>query len=134
MNIKIMTISSSYEKFYKDAIAEYTKRLSRYCKLSLLEFKTKDQLLQKVSINDYKIQVFSDGINISSEDLSEKIKLLGLTGNSSVTMIIGIDDSLDVDESLSLSQMKMSIPLEVTVLLEQIYRAYRILNNQAYHK
>lgn len=134
MNIKIMTISSSYEKFYKDAIAEYTKRLSRYCKLSLLEFKTKDQLLQKISINDYKIQVFSDGINISSEDLSEKIKSLGLTGNSSLTMIIGIDDSLDVDETLSLSQMKMSIPLEVTVLLEQIYRAYRILNNQAYHK
>ena len=133
MNIKIYVLSEKFEKFYLEGIKEYDKRLSRYCKLTLQLFKNEDALLKKITDRTYKILLSTDGLLISSEDLASKIDTLGISGSSDVTFIIGCKNVL-IEENLAISKMEMDLGLNTTILLEQIYRAYRILNNQPYHK
>lgn len=83
------------------------------------------------------ILISTEGANVSSEELAEKINSYGVTGISNITIILG--DSLEMfkdnfDESIMISTMDMEIGLQATILFEQIYRAYRIINNQPYHK
>ena len=138
MNYKIYTIAENkIDKFYIEAIKEYEKRLSKYCKIKLHHIKNREQLLSKLSKNSHVILISTEGANISSEELAEKINSYGVTGISNITIILG--DSLEMfkdnfDESIMISTMDMEIGLQATILFEQIYRAYRIINNQPYHK
>ena len=99
--------------------------------------KNREQLLSKLSKNSHVILISTEGANVSSEELAEKINSYGVTGISNITIILG--GSLEMfkdtfDESIMISTMDMDIGLQATILFEQIYRAYRIINNQPYHK
>ena len=158
-NIKILCVGKIKEKFYRDAIAEYEKRLSRYCKLSVIEVadeKTPDKsseaeeqqikekeatrLMAHIRDNDYVIALAIDGKNLSSEELAETINKLGVRGVSNITFVIGgslglSDEVLSrADYKLSFSKMTFPHQLMRLILLEQVYRAYRINNGEPYHK
>ena len=147
------------ENFYRDAIAEYSKRLSRYCKLNIVEVadektienssdteinlikeKEAERILKHVPDNAYVITLEILGKQLDSVELSKKINSLGITGESHIIFIIG--GSLGLHESVSkrsdfkLSFSKMTFPHQLmrVILLEQIYRSYRIINNEPYHK
>lgn len=159
MKITLITVGKIKEKFYRDAISEYTKRLAKYCKLEIIEVadeKTKEDATEKeidivkqkeaerifkhIKEGSYVITLEILGKNLSSEDFAHKINSLGISGCGSITMIIG--GSLGLHKSVSdvsdfkLSFSKMTFPHQLmrVILLEQVYRAYRIINNQPYHK
>ena len=159
MKITIVTVRKIKEKYLKDAIAEYGKRLSRYCKLQIVETadeKTPDgaselmeqqirrkegERIEKYLREDaYVIALAIDGKMLSSEEFSEKIGSLGVSGVSHIIFIIGGSIGLDeqilrrADYRLSFSKMTFPHQLMRVILLEQIYRAYRILNHEPYHK
>ena len=159
MKITIVTVGKIKEKYLKDAIAEYGKRLSRYCKLEIVETadeKTPDgaselmeqqirrkegERIEKYLREDaYGIALAIDGKMLSSEEFSEKIGSLGVSGVSHIIFIIGGSIGLDeqilrrADYRLSFSKMTFPHQLMRVILLEQIYRAYRILNHEPYHK
>ena len=163
MRISIVCVGKIKEKFYREAIAEYEKRLSRYCKLEIIEVadeKTPDHASEVVEtqIKDKEAErilsriekyvkegaflcaLAIDGKQLDSVELSEKIERLGILGKSHIVFLIG--GSLGMaDELLSLADMKLSFSrmtfphqLMRVILLEQIYRAYRIMNHEPYHK
>ncbi len=133
MNFKIYIIGDKIDKFYSEAIKEYDKRLSRYCKAQLLHVKNEEQLLKKLSDKSYKIAILTTGEQVSSEELASKINDFGISGNSYISIIIGAEN-VAYDETLAISPMEMDLGLTATIIFEQLYRAYRILNNQPYHK
>lgn len=133
MNFKIYIVGEKLQNFYTDAIKEYNKRLSRYCKCNLIIVKNEDALLKKVSPKSYKIIMSSEGTQVSSEELANKINTLGVSGKSNISIIIGAN-TFPYNEYLSISSMEMDLGLTATIIFEQIYRSYRILNNQPYHK
>lgn len=159
MKITIVCVGKIKEKFYRDALAEYTKRLSRYCNLSITEVadeKTKEQatdaecaivkdregerILKSIREDGYVIALAIDGRNLDSVELSEKIENLGLSGKSNVYFVIGgslgLSDAVlkRADYKLSFSKMTFPHQLMRVILLEQIYRSYRIINHEPYHK
>lgn len=134
MNFKIYIVGDKIEKFYQEGIKEYEKRLSRYCKIKLQKFKNEESLLKKITEKQYTILVCSGKDKmISSEGLSKKIDSLGISGKSDVVMIMGTE-KITTDEILNISPMQIDIGLKTMIIFEQIYRAYRILHNQPYHK
>lgn len=147
------------EKYLKDAITEYSKRLSRYCKLEIIEVadeKTPDQaseavedairakegerLLKHIRDDMYVITLEIGGKMLTSEEFAEKIETLGVQGRSSIAFVIGGSIGLGKevlklsDFALSFSKMTFPHQLMRVVLLEQVYRGYRIVNGQPYHK
>ncbi len=159
MKITILTVGKIKEKYFTAAIAEYTKRLSRYCKLEVIEVadektpdnaseheenliraKEGDRLKKYIKIGAYIISLAIQGKQTTSEGIAEKIHNLGLKGESHIIFIIGgsigIDQNIlnNSDELLSFSKMTFPHQLMRVVLLEQIYRAYRIINGEPYHK
>lgn len=159
MNITILCVGQIKEKYFRDAIAEYQKRLSRYCKLQMIEVadeKTKEnaseaendlirkkegeRLLKHIKDSDYCITLEIDGRMLTSEGLSKEIDRLGLAGKSSLVFVIGGSIGLDTavlkrsDYALSFSKMTFPHQLMRVILLEQIYRSYRIINGEPYHK
>lgn len=159
MKITIVCVGKIKEKFYGDALAEYTKRLSRYCSLTITEVadeKTKEQasetecaiikdregerILKSIRDDGYVIALAIDGKNLDSVELSEKIDKLGLSGKSNVYFVIGgslgLSDAVmkRADYKLSFSRMTFPHQLMRVILLEQIYRSYRIINHEPYHK
>lgn len=159
MKITILCVGKVKEKFYREGIAEFTKRLSRYCKLEIIEVadektnedaseteiriikeKEGERILKNIRDDAYVICLCIDGKQLSSEDLSEKIEKLGIQGNSHICFIIGgslglADEVVKrADFKLSFSQMTFPHQLMRVILLEQIYRAYRIINHEPYHK
>ena len=159
MNITILCVGKIKEKFYRDAISEYEKRLSRYCKLDIVEVadeKTPDNASEVVEkqIKDkeaermekyikegaYVIALAIEGKQLDSVELSEKIGQLGLTGTSHIIFVIGGSLGLSerilkrADYKLSFSKMTFPHQLMRVVLLEQVYRSYRIMNHEPYHK
>lgn len=159
MKITIVCVGKIKEKFYRDALAEYTKRLSRYCSLSITEVadeKTKEQasdvecaiikdregerILKSIREDGYVIALAIDGKNLDSVDLSKKIENLALTGKSNLYFVIGGSLGLSdevmkrADYKLSFSRMTFPHQLMRVILLEQIYRSYRIINHEPYHK
>lgn len=133
MNIKIYTVGKIQSKFHKEAIQEYAKRLTRYCKIKLIQMKDLESVQKKLTDKTYVIQVSTKGENPSSEELADKIEKLGVTGKSDVSFIL-CSEEMENDEHLSISLMDMELGLLTSVLYEQIYRSYRIINNQSYHK
>lgn len=159
MKITLLTVGKIKEKFYQDAISEYSKRLSRYCKLNIIEVpdeKTPDKasetvedqikekeaqrILAKLSEDAYTIVLAIDGKNPDSVQLAEKIQSLGVNGVSHIQFIIGgslgLHDSVmkRADFKLSFSRMTFPHQLMRVILLEQIYRSYRIICGEPYHK
>lgn len=159
MKISILCVGKIKEKFYVDAIKEYQKRLSRYCKLEIIEVadektpavlsdlmlkQIKDKEGERLSkyINDdaYVIALAIDGKNPDSEGLATYINNLGINGTSHIQFIIGgslgLSDNIlkRADYKLSFSKMTFPHQLMRVILLEQVYRSYRIINNEPYHK
>ena len=159
MNIKILCVGKIKEKFFRDAIAEYEKRLSRYCKLSIIEVadeKTPDKsseteelqikekeaarLLDHIRDNDYVIALAIDGRTFDSVSFAEHMGRLAVNGKSNLIFVIGGSLGLhpsvlcQCDEMLSFSAMTFPHQLMRVILLEQLYRSYRIQNHEPYHK
>ena len=159
MNITILCVGKIKEKFYQQAIQEYAKRLSRYCKLQIVEVadeKTPDKasekeelqikrvegerILKHISEQAYVIGLAIEGKQFDSVKFSEKISNLGLTGKSQITFVIGGSLGLDeavlrrCNEKISFSLMTFPHQLMRVILLEQIYRGFRIMNHEPYHK
>lgn len=150
--IKVICVGKIKEKFYRDAIEEYQKRLSKYTKLEIIELqditnnnidiileKEKDLIMNKINDKDYVITLEIEGKELSSLELSEKINNTFMT-NSNIIFIIGGSYGLHNDvknrSNFKLSFSKMTFPHQLfrVVLLEQIYRSFKIINNESYHK
>lgn len=159
MKISILCVGKVKEKFYRDAIEEFCKRLSRYCKLDIIEvsdektdetaseneirlvkFKEGERILKNIKDDSYVIALCIDGKQLDSEELSSKMENLGISGTSHICFVIGgslglADEVIRrADYKLSFSKMTFPHQLMRVILLEQIYRAYRIMNNEPYHK
>ena len=159
MKITIITVGKLKEKYLKDAIAEYIKRLSKYCKLEIVEVadeKTPDnacvvvehairakeagRILKYVKEDAYVITLEINGKQLSSEELAEKIDRLGVQGTSHIIFIIGgsigLGEEVLKKSDFSLSFSKMTFPHQLmrVILLEQVYRSYRIISGEPYHK
>ncbi len=159
MKISIVCVGKIKEKFFVDAIREYEKRLSRYCKLEICEVadeKTPDKAsealeeqikekeacrMEKYLADDaYVIALAIDGKMLDSVELSEKIEKAGIQGISHIQFVIGGSLGLHkrilarADYKLSFSKMTFPHQLMRVILLEQVYRGYRIMNGEPYHK
>ncbi len=133
MNFKIYTLGHPLAKFYLDAIKEYEKRLSRYCKISHTHFKNLDALQKMLSPKTYVIALSIDSESLTSVEFAHKINTWGISGTSDITFIIGVNE-FSAKELLCITPLQTDLGLCATLLVEQIYRGYRILNNQPYHK
>ena len=145
MKITILCVGKVKEKFYRDAIMEFSKRLSRYCKLEIIEVKDSDIKSEALEINkhinsrDYVVTMEIEGNKLSSIELSKKIDNLLMTYGNIVFIIggsDGIDNSIKEKSNYSISFSNLTFPhgLFRGILLEQIYRSFKILNNETYHK
>ena len=159
MRINIVCVGKIKEKYLKLGIDEFKKRVSKYCKLEIIELedekapenlsdkemliikeKEGKKILSKIKDNSYVIALAIDGKNLSSEELAETINKLGVRGISNITFVIGgslglSDEVLSrADYKLSFSKMTFPHQLMRLILLEQVYRAYRINNGEPYHK
>lgn len=159
MKITIISVGKIKEKFYRDAILEYSKRLSRYCKLDIIEVadeKTPDhasdaennrilakegeRILSHIRDNSYVIALAIQGKMLDSVQLSKKMEQLAISGEGDLTFIIGGSLGLheevykESDYLLSFSPMTFPHQLMRVILLEQIYRAFRISSKEPYHK
>ena len=159
MKIKLITVGKIKEKFFKDAILEYSKRLSKFCNLEIIEVqdemtpdkatdvenqkileKEGDRILSKIKDSDFLITLEIEGKKLSSEDLAKKLSSICLSGQSTIDFVIGGSLGLDKkvktrsDFSLSFSDMTFPHQLMRVIVLEQIYRAFKINANEPYHK
>lgn len=139
MNIKILTVDKISDKFTKEAVKEYGKRLTKYCKLLLKECKNEIQVIKELNDRTYLIHINSAGQLISSEELADKFSELGLSGQSDVTFLISqgsLSKELQerINYEMAISKMDIGFDVLIVIIYEQIYRGYRILNNEPYHK
>ena len=143
--IKIICVGKIKEIFYKDAIDEYMKRLSKYHKVVIDELpdsnmnKEKDLILKHINKKDYIITLEIEGKEINSESLANLIDKTLIT-KPNITFIIGGSDGLHNDvkkiSNYKLSFSKMTFPHQLfrIILLEQIYRSFKIIHNESYHR
>lgn len=159
MKITVITVGKIKEKYLRDAVAEYSKRLGRYCKLEIVEAadektpenageaaenqirrKEGERIRKYLREDAYVIALAIDGGMLSSEEFAEKMAYLGVSGYGHIQFVIGGSIGLDpeilktADYRLSFSKMTFPHQLMRVILLEQIYRGYRIISNQPYHK
>lgn len=150
--IKIITVGTIKEKFLKEAIEEYEKRIKKYTSINIIEVKDEglvepskaiqlecEKIKKHISPKDYVITLEIKGKQYTSEEFSNKIDNI-LIENSNITFIIGGSYGLSTEitnrSKIHLSFSKMTFPHQLfrLILLEQIYRAYKIINNETYHK
>ena len=159
MKISIICVGKIKEKYLNMAIDEYTKRLSKYCKLQIIEVqdektdenasdamndivkcKEGERILKNIKDDAYVITLEILGKMITSVELAEHIEQLGVNGKSNITFVIGgslgLSDEVSKRADYKLSFSKMTLPHQLmrVILLEQIYRSYRIISNEPYHK
>ncbi|WP_075719757.1 23S rRNA (pseudouridine(1915)-N(3))-methyltransferase RlmH [Roseburia sp. 499] len=159
MKITVLTVGKVKEKFYRQAIEEFEKRLSRYCKLEIIEVqdeKTPDRaseieerqikekegqrLLKYIKDDAWVCALAIEGKMLDSVELSQKMEQMGINGISHMVFVIGGSLGLSeevlrrADFKLSFSKMTFPHQLMRVILLEQIYRAYRIMQGEPYHK
>lgn len=157
--IDILCVGKIKERFYEDAVKEYLKRLSRYAKVSVIEVKDEktcegntehedkiilkregERLLKYLDDDAYIISLCIEGKETSSPGLADIISAAENQGKSHIQFVIGgslgIDEEIKKKSSLRLSFSQMTFPHQLmrVILLEQVYRAYRIKNNEPYHK
>ncbi len=159
MKITIITVGKIKEKYLRDAIAEYSKRLSKYCKMEIIEVadektpenasetmnetiksREAERILKYLKDDAYVMTLEIQGKQMTSEELAEKIEKLGIQGTSHLIFVIGGSLGLGKkvlersDYALSFSKMTFPHQLMRVILLEQIYRSYRIIKKEPYHK
>ncbi len=159
MKISIVSVGKIKEKFYKSAISEYAKRMSAYAKLNFVELKDEkapqnlsdkqmlqvkdvegDRICDAIESSAYVIALDKGGKQLDSITFSKTIQRLGVSGNSHITFVIGgslglSDKVLErADYVLSFSEMTFPHQLMKVILLEQIYRAFKIARGETYHK
>lgn len=159
MKFQIITVGKLKEKYLKDGIAEYLKRLQRYADVEIIEVADEqtpqnasaaeeeqikeiegDRIRKHIKEDTYLIALAIEGQTITSEQLADKIEQLGLQGKSHVTLLIGGSLGLDkkllqkADYLLSFSKLTFPHQLMRLILVEQLYRSYRIIKGEPYHK
>ncbi len=159
MRISVVCVGKIKEKYLKLGIDEFSKRLSKYCKLEVIELddekapenlsdkemlmikeKEGKKILSKIKDNSHVIALAIDGKNLSSEELAKTIDNLGVRGTSHIVFVIGgslgLSDDVLRRANYKLSFSKMTFPHQLMrlILLEQVYRSYRINNGEPYHK
>lgn len=159
MNITILAVGKLKERYWTDAVKEYSKRLGGYCTLNIVELKESllrnnpseadeesvknregEEILARIKKSDFVITLEINGKSLSSTELAEKIEDLGINGKSSIIFVIGgslglsKEVSLRADFKLSFSAMTFPHQMMRVILLEQIYRSFKIIKNEAYHK
>lgn len=159
MNISVICIGKLKEKYWTQAVEEYSRRLKSYCSLNIVELKEArlpdkagpaeelavkeaegDAILKKIRETDYVISLEVNGKALSSEKLADKIQNLAVNGRSNVVFVIG--GSLGLSEAVSrradfkLSFSAMTFPHQMmrVILLEQVYRSFKIIRGETYHK
>ncbi len=159
MRITIITVGKIKEKYLRDAISEYSKRLSKYCKMEIIEVadektpenasdtmnetikaKEAERILKYLKEDAYIITLEIQGKQLTSEELADKIEKLGIQGTSHLIFVIGgslgLGKKVLEKSNYALSFSKMTFPHQLmrVILLEQIYRSYRIIKKEPYHK
>src|SRR5699024_198456 len=159
MNIHIVSVGKIKEKYLKQGITEFEKRLRSYCKLKLdevpdehapehlsekellkLKQKEGERIFQNIKATPYLIALDIHGVHCSSEQLAKEIDKLGVLGKSSIAFVIGGSNGLSdavlkrANHKLSFSKMTFPHQLMKLILMEQVYRAFKILRNEPYHK
>lgn len=159
MNIKIITVGKLKEKYLKMGIEEYTKRLGAYCKIELIEVpdekapeklseaemiqvkeKEGERILAKIPENAYVFALAIEGKQRTSEEFSKEIEQLGIRGKSNLVFVIGgslgLSSQVMKRSNTPISFGKMTLPHQLMrlVLVEQVYRGFRIMKNEPYHK
>lgn len=159
MKITIISVGKIKERFYKDAVEEYAKRLQKYCKLDIIEVpdeKTPDSasqhqmelikekeaegILRHIKKDAYVVTLEIMGKGLDSTAFAKKIEHLGITGTSHIQFIIGgslglhSSVSAAAQDKISFSHMTFPHQLMRVILVEQIYRSFRIMQNEPYHK
>ena len=140
LTVNILCVGTLKEAFLRDAVKEYSKRISGYARLNVKETKNDRELIPNLSKKGFKIALCVEGKQLSSEELASKIESVASSGISDVTFVIGDSDGMGEDVKaecdLRLSFSKMTFPHQLmrVILLEQIYRAFTIINNGKYHK
>ncbi|MBR4658173.1 MAG: 23S rRNA (pseudouridine(1915)-N(3))-methyltransferase RlmH [Clostridia bacterium] len=159
MKIRLICIGKLKERFYTEAVSEFSKRLSRFCELEIVELPDERvaespsqaeiervkgiecrRIADKLSQSDYVIALDPRGKQLSSEELSASLQDCMLRGHSRIALLIGGSHGLtdeirrSADMVLSFSRMTFSHQIFRIMLLEQIYRAFKILSGEPYHK
>ena len=156
MNIKIIAVGKIKESFMKSAIAEYKKRLKAYCSLSICEINAEnilddslsekykeleaEKILQQIKSGNFIVTLEIKGKMLGSEELAEKMKEISNSGVNEITFIIGgangLHSSISEISNLKLSFSKMTFTHQMIrlLLVEQVYRAYKINQNERYHR
>ena len=159
MKITLVTVGKIKERYFEDAIKEYSKRLGRYCRLDIIQVqdeKTPDgagqalerqikekegqRILSNIKDGAYVIALAIEGRMLSSEELASRLQKLGVDGISHIVFVIGgslgLSDEVMRRADFALSFSKMTFPHQMmrVVLLEQVYRSYRIMAGEPYHK
>lgn len=158
MNITVITVGKLKEKYLKEAVLEYSKRLSRFVKLEIIEIpdckipenasksqelsvleKEGDLILSKIKPNSHLICMCIEGKQLSSTEIADEIESISMT-KSHITFVIGgslgIADKVKNMADLKLSFGKITLPHQLmrVILLEQVFRGFKIINNETYHK
>lgn len=156
MKIKLISVGKIKESYFKDSIDEYSKRIKKFSTFEKLELpdekitdsipdeqikqKEADKILKALSDNSFKFILSERGKSITSEKFSDLLKDVFNTGTNEINFVIGgalgLDESVvkKADYHLSLSAMTLPHQMAQMFLLEQIYRAFKIMNNEPYHK
>lgn len=159
LKITILCVGKIKEKYFSDAVAEYKKRLGRYCRMEIIEAadekapedigaamedeikrKEGDRLLKSIREGDYIIALAIEGEPLSSVELAEKLDKLATRGISQIVFVIGGSLGLSkevlarANEKISFSKMTFPHQLMRVILLEQVYRVFRINQGEPYHK
>lgn len=159
MNINIIVVGKIKEKYMREGIQEFQKRLSRYCNLNIIEIddekapenlsnkdmervkeKEGKKILSKIPQNTFIISLEIEGKQFSSEELSKRVENLMVSGVNDMTFIIGgslgLSEEVKTRSNLKLSFSKMTFPHQLMrlILLEQVYRSFRIMKGEPYHK
>ena len=143
--IKIICVGKLKENYLKEGISDYLKRINKYHKIEIIELPDSyiteegNNILKHINSKDYLIAMCIEGNMLSSVELASKIDKILIT-NPNITFIIGGSDGISEDiknkchYKLSFSKMTYPHGLFRLILLEQIYRSFKIINNEAYHK
>ncbi len=139
LNVTVLCVGTLKEAYLRDAVAEYAKRLSAYCKFQVLE-RRNEQLLSCLDRRAFRVALCVEGKMLSSEELAAEMEAPPVRGVSEVIFVIGDSDGMDekvksaCDLRLSFSRMTFPHQLMRVILCEQIYRAFTIIHNGKYHK
>ena len=159
MNVTVVAVGKLKEKYWQEAVKEYSKRLGKYCRFNLIELRESllrgipsvadeeavkvaegQEILSKIKSSDYVITLEIKGRGLSSTELAKRIDDLAIMGKSSIVFVIGGSLGLSqevsrrADFKLSFSAMTFPHQMMRVILLEQIYRSFKIIRNETYHK